>query len=140
MGLADTQRLQHQMVNDRDVDRFREIMRADVVYEDVPAGRTVEGVDELKEWLGGWFTAVPDIRIGIEEGTYLEGPGFALAMVRGRGRHDGPFGPIPATGRPVDFPAWELLRFDADGKVASGALMYDQLMLLTQLGVAPPAA
>src|SRR4051812_50071577 len=104
MGLADTQRLQHQMVNDRDVDRFREIMRADVVYEDVPAGRTVEGVDELKEWLGGGVTAVPGIPIGIEEGTYPEGPRLAVALVRGRGPPHGPFRAVPATGGPRGLP------------------------------------
>jgi hypothetical protein len=61
-------------------------------------------------------------------------------MVRGGGRNDGAFGSIPATNRQVEFPAWEVLRFDEEGKVALGWLLYDQFALLTQLGQVPPSS
>src|SRR3954466_11869313 len=84
-----------------------EFMRADLTYEDVPQGRTVKSRDEFKDFLSEWTSAISDIRIRIDDGSYLEGPGFSLAMVRGGGRNDGAFGSIPATGRQVEFPSWE---------------------------------
>ena len=57
---------------------------------------------------------------------------FAVA-----GTHDGPLGPFPATGRQFRLPLCELWRFDPSGRVVGGDLYYDQVSLLSQLGVLP---
>jgi|tagenome__1003787_1003787.scaffolds.fasta_scaffold20853897_2 steroid delta-isomerase-like uncharacterized protein len=140
MGPSEIHRRLHELFNNRDFDGLDEFMRADLTYEDVPQGRTVKSRDEFKDFLSEWTSAISDIRIRIDDGSYLEGPGFSLAMVRGGGRNDGAFGSIPATGRQVEFPSWEVYRFDGEDKVTSGLLHYDQLTLLTQLGQVRPSS
>jgi ketosteroid isomerase-like protein len=54
----------------------------------------------------------------------------------GRGTNDGPMGPGNAvTGKRMDMPFCEILRVQ-DGRVVSGEIFYDQLTMLTQLGLA----
>jgi hypothetical protein len=53
------------------------------------------------------------------------------------GTHDGPFGPLPATGKEFTLPLCEMWHFDRDGRVVGGDLYYDQVSLLTQLGLMP---
>lgn len=55
------------------------------------------------------------------------------------GTNDGPFGPLPATGRPITMDAVDILHFDPEGKVVSEDWYYDQLGVLAALGhVQPP--
>ena len=53
------------------------------------------------------------------------------------GTHDGPLGPFPATGKEFALPLCEMWHFDPTGRVAGGDLYYDQVSLLTQLGLMP---
>jgi len=130
---GETHRRQHELFNNRDFDGFDAHMREDMTYEVVPQGRMVNGLADFKAFLREWTSAMPDIRM--EDASYLEGPGFSLARVRAQGRNDGgPFGPLPATGREVDLPAWELQHYDAEGKLLSAKVLFDQVTLLTQLG------
>jgi steroid delta-isomerase-like uncharacterized protein len=132
VSLSETHRRQHELFNSRDFGGFDEFMREDLVYESVPQGRVIKGREEFKGFLGEWTSAFPDVRI--EDGTYLEGPGFTVAQVRVRGRNDGPFGPLPASGRRVDFPAWDVQQYDDQGRLLSASVLFDQVTLLTQLG------
>ena len=57
------------------------------------------------------------------------------------GTHDGPLGPLVATGRTISLPMCEMWHFDSAGHVIGGDLYYDQVTLLTQLELMPaPAA
>jgi len=53
------------------------------------------------------------------------------------GTHDGPLGPFPATGMDFALPLCEMWHFDSSGRVVGGDLYYDQVSLLTQLGLMP---
>ena len=53
------------------------------------------------------------------------------------GTHDGPLGPLPATGNEFTLSLCEMWRFDASGRVVGGDLYYNQVSLLTQLGLMP---
>jgi hypothetical protein len=53
------------------------------------------------------------------------------------GTQDGPLGPFPATGKEFALPLCELWHFDPSGRVVGGDLYYDQVSLLTQLGLMP---
>jgi SnoaL-like polyketide cyclase len=53
------------------------------------------------------------------------------------GTHDGPLGPLAATGKEFTLPLCEMWHFDPAGRVVGGDLYYDQVSLLTQLGLMP---
>ena len=53
------------------------------------------------------------------------------------GKHDGPLGPFPATGKEFALPLCEMWHFGPGGQVVGGDLYYDQVSLLTQLGLMP---
>ena len=53
------------------------------------------------------------------------------------GTHDGPLGPLPATGNEFTLSLCEMWHFDPSGRVVGGDLYYDQVSLLTQLGLMP---
>jgi len=53
------------------------------------------------------------------------------------GTHDGLLGPFPATGKAFALPLCEMWHFDPRGRVVGGDLYYDQVSLLTQLGLMP---
>jgi len=53
------------------------------------------------------------------------------------GTHDGPLGPLPATGKEFTLPLCEMWHFDSSGTVVGGDLYYDQVSLLMQLGLMP---
>jgi hypothetical protein len=132
MGHTRTHTTLHGYFNERQFDRMDEHMREDLTYEEVPRGLTMKNRQEFKDWLGEWTTAFSDARV--DAASYAEGDSFSLARFRGRGRNDGAMGPYPATDRDMDNPFWELLEYDSDGKVLSGAIHYDQVTLLSQLG------
>lgn len=136
MGHSETHKTLHQQFNGRDFDSMDEHMRGDLTSEDVPRGLTMKNRDEFKDWLRDWSTAFSDARV--DAASYLEGADFSLARFRGRGINDGPLGPLPATGKPMDIPFWELLHYDGDGKVTAAAIHYDQVTLLAQLGHIEP--
>jgi SnoaL-like polyketide cyclase len=138
MGHTETHQTLHRLFNTRDFDALGQHMRDDVTYEDVPRGLTTKTLDEFKDWLGGWTSAFSDARV--DSPAYQEGADFSLARFRGRGRNDGSLGPLPPTNREMDTPFWELFQYDAEGKVVAGAVHYDQVTMLTQLGhLEPPA-
>ena len=137
MGHSETHKVLHDLFNNRDFDGLDEHMRENLTYEDIPRGLSMKNRDEFKDWLRGWTSAFTDARV--DSATYLEGSDFSLALFRGRGRNDGPMGPLPSTNREMDNPFWELLHYDSDGKVVSAGIHYDQMTLLAQLGhVQPP--
>ena len=98
----------------------------------MPRGLTMKSIDDVKGWLGEWVTAFSDANVGSP--VYLEGGDFSVATFHGRGTNDGQLGTFGPTGRRMDVPFCEILRYDADGKVESGEIYYDQLSIMTQLG------
>ncbi len=132
MGHTDTHKKLHAHFNKREWDSMDKHIRADVTYEDIPRGLTTKNIDEFKDWLREWPASFSDAKAA--HATYYEGKDFSLAQFRGVGNNDGPIGPFPASNKRMDNPFWEMLHFDADGKVVSGQIMHDQLTMLGQLG------
>ncbi|HET9257429.1 MAG TPA: ester cyclase, partial [Pseudonocardiaceae bacterium] len=56
------------------------------------------------------------------------------------GTHDGQLGPFAATGKEFVLPLCEMWHFDSGERVVGGDLYYDQVSLLTQLGLMPQPA
>jgi hypothetical protein len=112
----------------------RSLMVETIAYGDRPRGLELGCLDEFLGWLREWTTGMSDARVS--EPDYLEAGEYSVCRFMGRGTNDGPMGPGQAvTGKRMDMPFCEILRVQ-DGRVVSGEIFYDQLTMLTQLGLA----
>ena len=104
----------------------------------VAPGAAVAGREQVLGFLAVFQEAFPDGRLDIEQ-LLVDGSSAAAegAFV---GTHDGvlrtPGGDVAATGKPVRFRWAAVYRVEAD-ELASEHLFFDQLDLLSQLGIAP---
>lgn len=124
-----------QTFNAHDIDGFAAVVADDAAF-DAPSGMRGYGKAACVAFFASWFSAFSDAHvevhrvhvaddIAVEEGTFT-------------GTHDGmlksPMGDVPPTGRPVSVAYIHVLRF-RDGKHVSFNLMFDQLLMLEQLGL-----
>jgi predicted ester cyclase len=103
-----------------------------------PGDVTVTGPQAIKEYNRNWITAFPDARI---ETKNMFGEGNEVVTeATFIGTHDGtlktPMGDVPATGRKVRGDFVQVFEVDR-GLIKSAHLMFDQVQLMTQLGMAP---
>lgn len=108
-------------------------------HTDHASGQTLSSREAFRNYIAGWAGAFSDGRIS-EGASYHDGGDTSVAQLTFRGTNDGAFGPFPPTGRTVSLPACEIIRFDAEGRMISADLYYDQLSMLVQLGHAQPPA
>jgi ketosteroid isomerase-like protein len=123
--------------NKHDLEGFAAVLADDVVFR-APGGMGGQGKAACVAYFGSWFGAFPDARVrvhalhliddvAVEEGTFT-------------GTHQGvlqsPTGDVPPTGNPVSVEYLQVLRF-RDGRHVSFNLMFDRLVMLEQLGLAP---
>jgi predicted ester cyclase len=67
--------------------------------------------------------------------TFVSGDKLAVVLI-GRGTHTGPYGGVPATGRPVEVRDQAVWRF-RDGQVIEISTLQDQFGMLKQIGYLP---
>jgi predicted ester cyclase len=106
-----------------------------------PGGMEVSGKRGWEQLYDTWTNAFPDNRI--ENAVICGGDGRASQAARFTGTHTGtlraPGGDIPATGRRVDVRYCVVYRLE-NGLVTSLDLYFDQMDLLSQLGLVPQTA
>ena len=126
----------HQAFNRRDFEAMTERYADTIAWTDHSQGRTFRTPQEFRnDFLAGWVRASSDIRV--TGPRYLDAGQTAVCAFTVEGTHDGPLGPFPATGKEFALPLCELWHFDPSGLVVGGDLYYDQVSLLTQLGLLP---
>jgi steroid delta-isomerase-like uncharacterized protein len=122
----------------RDFDAVMERFAEGATISDYPRGTKITTRAEIRAWVEAWATACSDATAGAKatvsshNGAVIEGT-YA-------GTNDGPFGPMPATGRPVSLAYAIVMGFDDSGKVTSYDAYYDMHTLLSQLGHIPALA
>jgi steroid delta-isomerase-like uncharacterized protein len=129
---VDTLRAAHQSFNRRDFDAVLRAMAENFSYRDHARGVTFSGREGFREFMQGWVTAFSNAQV--TEANYIDAGQTVIAQFTGRGRNDGPLGPLPPTNRSMTLPLCEIFRFDAQGRIVAGAAYYDQMTMLTQLG------
>jgi len=140
--MSDAKRVLEQAIdlwNSGDRDGWAALYTEDVEWE-APGGARIAGLADLKvKYFDALLEAAPD-RASIVDALIVEGD---LVAEEGRytGTHTGTWrnpdgAEIPATGRSLDFRFSAIFRVD-DGKIASIRLYYDQLEVLSQLGLIP---
>ena len=134
---VETFRAAHQAFNRRDFNAVVNAMTEDFTYEDHARGMTFRGRVGFKEFMQGWVGAFSNA--AVSEPTYIDGSNIVVSEFTGRCINDGPLGPFPATGRPMSLLFCEIMRFNDNGQIVSGAAYYDQMSIMVQLGHAQPA-
>ena len=92
------------------------------------------GLEAIKEWYGAMSTAFPDWQASIDD-LIAEGDKVVVRTTV-HGTQQGEMQGIPATGRSVNSPSITIFRL-ANGKIAEGWIVSDNLGLMQQLGVIP---
>ena len=129
---VDTFRAAHQAFNKREFDALLNLLAEDFVYEDRARGNTFRGRNGFREFMQGWVTAFSNAEVASAQ--YIDGGDTVVAEFSGRGTNDGPLGPLPKSGKQLNLPFCEVMRFNPRGQIASGAVYYDQMSMMAQLG------
>jgi steroid delta-isomerase-like uncharacterized protein len=133
---VEAHRAGHEAFNRRDFVTMTRDYADSISWTDHAQGRTFMTPREFRDdFLAGWVRSSSDIRI--TDPHYLDAGQAVICTFTVAGTHDGPLGPFPATGREFALALCELWRFDQGGRVVGGDLYYDQVSLLTQLGLMP---
>lgn len=126
--------------NAHDEQAIRALYAENAVFE-APGDVHVEGADACAEYVMGWQRAFPDATLTVHN-EVVSGD-TAVHEFTFEGTHadtlSGPGGDIPATNRRLAGRGTEIIRV-ADGKIVSFHLYFDQVQVLTQLGLMPEPA
>jgi steroid delta-isomerase-like uncharacterized protein len=127
-------------LNAHDEQRLRATYADDAMLT-APGPVTIEGGDQVAEYAMVWVRAFPDAKQTIDN-TLVAGDTVVQEFTF-KGTHTGtlstPEGDIPATNRPLVARAVQIQRI-AGGKIAEEHVYFDQVELLTQLGLMPEPA
>ena len=133
---VETYRAGHQAFNQRDFEAMTKHYADSIAWTDHPQGRTFQTPQEFKDdFLAGWVMSSSDIQI--TDPHYLDAGQTVVCTFTAIGAQDGPLGPFSPTGKEFTLPLCEMWHFDSSGRVVGGDLYYDQVSLLTQLGLMP---
>ena len=131
---VETHRAGHEAFNRRDFEAMVEKYAERITWIDQARGATFNTPDEFKsEFLAGWIQPSSDCEV--TQARYTDAGETIVARFTARGTNDGPLGSFPATGKPWTLPICEMWHFDGGGRVVGGEIYYDQVSLLSQLGL-----
>ena len=126
--------------NARDVDRALAIFPDDVVWHDASSPQPFDGKGAIHQYLQGWFSAFPDIKITVKNRVATED--YVAAEIDFVGTNSGalqltPGAPaMPATGRKVNGKGTYFVRFQ-NGKPVEVHTYPDLAGMMMQLGLMP---
>jgi steroid delta-isomerase-like uncharacterized protein len=126
--------------NAHDEQRFRAFYADDAVFE-APGDVRFEDADSIVGYAMAWLNAFPDAQLKVHN-EIISGE-WGVHQFTFEGTHEdtlsGPAGDIPATHKRLKGRGVEVLRV-VDGKVTEDYLYFDQVQVLTQLGLMPEPA
>jgi len=138
MQEAEGRRLTHyrifnEVLNGRNLELLPQLCTQDYVYHG-PGGLELEGIDQLRGMIEGYFTAFPDMHMEVEQ-RVVEG-NLISTRWRVTGTHDGPLDGIEATGEKIDISGQLIMRFEGT-KIAEEWEVFDELAMLKQIRSIP---
>ena len=125
--------------NAHDVERAAMVFPEEVVWIDTGSPQPVKGRDGIRQYLQGWFTAFPDIKITVRNRVATEDQVAAELEFVGTNTGAlqlGPGASIPATGKTVHGRGTYFVRFK-DGKPVEVHSYPDLAGMMMQLGLMP---
>lgn len=126
--------------NAHDGARIRALNAQNTVIE-APGDVRLEGQEAATGYALAWLQAFPDAKVTVHE--EIEGGEWVVHRFTFEGTHTdtlvGPAGEIPATNRKLAGRGLQALRVEGDA-IAETQLYFDQVQILTQLGLMPEPA
>src|SRR5207302_2977801 len=126
--------------NDHDESRIRELNAENGVLE-APGDVRVEGGEAATQYAMAWLNAFPDARLTVK--NELASGDWVAQEFTFEGTHEdtlsSPGGEIPATHRHLKGRGVQVFRIEGD-TVADTRLYFDQVQIMTQLGLMPEPA
>lgn len=125
-----------EVLNAADWDALGEIVAEDFArHSAATEGPPVTSRDEFIQLQQSFLVSFPDQRVTLQQ-LIAEGDRVA-ALATYAGTHTGPLGDVSATGQTVAAPFLSIFRIDA-GRIAELWVEWDNVAMLTQLGLFPP--
>jgi steroid delta-isomerase-like uncharacterized protein len=126
--------------NAHDESRIRQLTAENNVLE-APGEVHLEGREPATQYAMAWLNAFPDARVTVQ--NEIEAGDWVVQEFTFEGTHEGtlssPTGDIPATNRRLKGRGVQILRIE-DGAIADTRLYFDQIQVMTQLGLMPEPA
>jgi steroid delta-isomerase-like uncharacterized protein len=127
--------------NDRDLDRFTEVLKNGEIVM-VGTGERLKGSAGARQFAEMWATGFPDGHVDIENVT--EGGDRVVLELTGRGTHTGtlrtPMGDFSATDKPLVLNLCDVWTFASDGTPTEVRTYFDSGSMMAQLGLMPQMA
>jgi steroid delta-isomerase-like uncharacterized protein len=121
--------------NEKDWSKAKDMLAADAVYDEKGTHRRIQGADDIIGAFQGWANAFPDSKATFVS-EFASGDTAVLELVW-KGVHTGPLqtptGIIPASNKPVEMPACQVVQVEGD-KIKSATHYFDMLTMLSQIG------
>jgi steroid delta-isomerase-like uncharacterized protein len=126
--------------NSHDAERIRDGYADRIIFE-APGDVRLTSPDEATEFAMSWLRAFPDAKITAQN-ELAAGDWFVYEFTF-EGTHENPLvspdGEIPATNKQLKGRGAQIMKFE-NGKIVEEHLYWDQVQLLTQLGLMPEAS
>ncbi len=126
----------HEQFNERNLSAVESYIEPEIHYVDQATGQILNTTEDLANFLSGPLNASSNAKIANYQ-YYISGD-QTFSKFTLYGTNDKPFEDYPATGNNFSVDALEVLDWDSEGKVKGGKIYYDRLVMLQQLGLAPP--
>lgn len=142
MSVQDNLRLDDEEIaawNAHDAERAAAIFSNDVVWQDTGSPQAMHGRDAVRQYLQGWFSAFPDIKLTVVNRVATEDQVAAELEFVGTNSGDlqlAPGASIPATGKTVHGRGTYFVRFK-DGEPVEVHSYPDLAGMMMQLGLMP---
>ena len=124
----------YDLLNAGDIDGFGEQLADDFVeHEETPGLAPTK--DGVLQFFRMYRAAFPDLRFNVEDAL----PSGDKVVMRGTasGTHEGEFMGIAPTGKSVDVPLIDIIRFGDDGLAHEHWGIFDAMAMMQQLGLVP---
>jgi predicted ester cyclase len=127
--------------NDRDFDRFSEVMaNGELVL--MGSGDRLKGVEGARQFAEMWAGGFPDGKVTVDK--VCESDDMVCIEYTGRGTHTGtlatPMGSFEPSGKKIELKLCDCWTFASDGSAKEVRTYFDSTSLMTQIGAIPQMA
>lgn len=124
------------MVNSGNTEGIEDLIAADFIDHQADTSLKSTGIQLFKDELAMYRTTFPDFHQDIA-GMATNGDRTYIQL-HIKGTNTGPWGSMPPTGKTIDVMGADVVRF-ANGKIAEHWGYMEELKMMSQLGIWPPA-